>query len=64
MKNLTFVLWMLGFRGVAVLDGYVQTLSAKTYSDTTEALSSLISLIIWGFVGYKLYEPATNETKQ
>ena len=61
MKNLPFVVWMLGFPLFSSVSDYLTFLQGKIYSDTVEAIMTLISLIIWGFVGYKLYEPHKNE---
>ena len=57
MKNLSFVIWMIGYPFVLSYDDYVnQYLLGKTYSDNTMLISSLIMVAIWIFVGYLLYE--------
>lgn len=58
MKNLAFVLWMLGFPIViSVSDYFVLQGEGKIYSHTIENIVAVILLVLWGFVGYKLYEP-------
>ncbi len=54
MKNISFVLWMLGWPMVLGFSNNSGT--HQQYSDLTIATVGLISIAIWIFVGYKLYE--------
>lgn len=57
MKNLPFVIWMLGFPLTITIDKFVcEYLIKKTYSDSSEAIALIIFLIIWIVVGKLLYE--------
>jgi len=56
MKNLSFVLWMLGYPIVIAIDGYLGFLKGKTYSDHVNFWAALIVIIIWITVGKMLYE--------
>ena len=56
-RNLVFVIWMVGAPIVGALDQYVNKYLCKnTYSTTVEGLAALISLVVYFFIGYKLYE--------
>lgn len=63
MKNLPFVLWMLLYPLIITLSEYLCYLATNIrYTDTTlRGLTGLTELIIWFYVGYKLYVP--NNTK-
>ena len=57
MKNLPFVIWMIGYLFVNHIGKYINEYLLKyTYSDTTILISSLISIVIWISIGYLLYE--------
>ena len=59
MRNLIFVMWMLGFQLVNELGDYL-TPSTHEYSDWVTAAASLCMLIVWFGVGYLLYERKPN----
>ncbi len=62
MRNLVFVIWMLGFPLVtALVDRFRSPLTVKL-STEEEVISALIELFIWGYVGYILYEPRSKQT--
>ena len=56
MKNLPFVLWMLGFPVLWSMSDYLAFLQGKTYPDVVVGIGGAIMLAIWTFVGSKLYE--------
>jgi len=64
MKNLPFVLWMIGFPLADNLNSYVnEYLLKKTWSNDVEFVAATICLAIWFFIGYKLYEsPEKNKS--
>lgn len=56
MKNLPFVLWMVLYPAVCSLADYLAFLVGDRFSDGAKAFSALVNLVIWIYVGYKLYE--------
>ncbi len=59
MKNLTFVIWMLGYPITSNLSSYLTHLATGIqHTDPLVLfLSAITNLIIWFYVGYKLYVP-------
>lgn len=65
MKNLAFVLWMLGWPIVVNINEYLYYLTTnKVYSDETEFVSAIINLIIWIGIGVRLYEKKEKEEEK
>ncbi len=57
MKNIAFVIWMVGAPIGTVFGQYVnEYLCKNTYSDTITGLVAVACMVIYFFVGYKLYE--------
>jgi hypothetical protein len=57
MKNLVFVIWMLGFPLVLSIDAYVDLyLLQSTYTLTVSGIASAIRICIWFYIGYILFE--------
>ena len=57
MKNLVFVIWMLGYPLVISIGDYLSSFSPKeNYSQPVIILAALTVVIIWGYVGWLLYE--------
>jgi len=57
MRNIAFVIWMLGFPSVAALDKYLNHLSrAPNVTDDVAFLSSAVVLAMWAGVAWLLYE--------
>ena len=57
MKNLSFVLWMIGCPLVNTYSQYVSEYLLKNkYSKNVEGIASLTYLFIWFIVGVLLYE--------
>ena len=59
MKNLVFVIWMLGYPLVVSIGNYLSSSPEERYSQPAAALATLtviIVIIIWGWVGWLLYE--------
>lgn len=57
MKNIPFVIWMLGFPFVQTINDFVyKYLLQETYPDSVEAATALVFLMIWIGVGSLLYE--------
>lgn len=57
MRNLPFVIWMLGLPLIKCIDAFVfKYFLEKTYSDDVEVISAIIFLIIWIFIGILVYE--------
>ena len=58
MKNLVFILWLILFPLSTSIGTFLSRISGnqKEYSENTEAISSLIILIIWVFVSTLLFE--------
>ena len=60
MKNLTFLLWMLLHPICWAFAQYIFYQFSKTdyqgFSDNVKAISQLFELIIWIYIGIKLYE--------
>lgn len=59
MKNLPFVLWMLLYPLIVALSEYLCYLATNIrHTDTTlRGLTGITEIIIWFYVGYKLYVP-------
>ena len=55
MKNLVFVIWMLGYPIASSLCNYLNPDYVNYLSDS-RSLITFIEIIIWIIVGYKLYE--------
>ena len=60
MRNLAFLIWMLGFPLVEAVSGYMAHLSwgLRFTSNEQMLLYSVFSGSLWLFVGWKLFEPA------
>jgi hypothetical protein len=57
MKNLPFVIWMVGAPAVETFGDYVHKyLLKKTYSIEVAGIAAIIFLAMYFFIGYKLYE--------
>ena len=57
MKNIPFVIWMVGAPIGESVGQYVNEYLCKhTYSDMVTGLAALIGLVVYFFIGYKLYE--------
>lgn len=61
MKNIAFVIWMIMYPLTLTASEYVQYLTGKHYSNDVEALSALTNIIIWIYVGIKIYEKPKSE---
>lgn len=60
MKNLVFVIWMLGYPIVCRIGQYIDYLCNRTYSDSALIFAEIIQGIIWIIIGILLYERANN----
>lgn len=56
MRNLVFVIWMLGWSISRDLSEYLQFLRGKTYPETVEGIAAFTWLVAWIWVGVLLYE--------
>jgi|GEM_PF-2098144 hypothetical protein len=57
MKNIAFVIWMVGAPMVEALDSYVNEYLLKNkYPDSAQEMGALVIIIIYIFVGTLLYE--------
>jgi len=56
MKNLVFVIWMLGYLLVVSIGDYLSPFPEEKYSQPVTALAALTVVVIWGYVGWLLYE--------
>lgn len=57
MRNLPFVIWMVGAPISSSIGQYVNEYLCKhTYSDAVHGIAALITLIVWALVGSILYE--------
>jgi len=56
MRNLAFVLWMILFPLSGSIQDYMQALQGKTYSEGVEGLATILTLVLWVFIGKLLYE--------
>ncbi|MFH0755634.1 MAG: hypothetical protein V1910_03180 [bacterium] len=57
MKNIAFVIWMIGAPIGKSLSQYVNEYLCKhIYSDIVIGLVAFIGLVVYIFIGYKLYE--------
>lgn len=56
MKNLAFVIWMLGYPLVVSIGDYLSPFPVKNYPEAVIFLSALTVMTTWGFVGWLLYE--------
>jgi hypothetical protein len=61
VRNLAFVIWMLGWSLLSTISSYLQYLTKKTYSEETELFAAIIMIIIWIWIGKLLYEPCNNK---
>jgi uncharacterized membrane protein len=55
MENLVFILWVLLWPVSTALCLYIKHASGRDYSDNTHAVSALISIIVWVWIGNLLY---------
>ena len=55
MKNMPFVIWMLGWPFIFDLSGYIKKYVGLEYEEPKPD-SILVMLVIWFFVGVMLYE--------
>lgn len=56
MLHLDFVVWMLLYPLVGLAEQYIDKVKlGKSFSDNVLALSALVKLVIWFYVGYLLY---------
>lgn len=59
MKNLPFVIWMVGAPIGEAFSQYVnEYLCGHTYSDIVTGLAAITVAVIYFYVGYMLYEKA------
>lgn len=57
MKNLAFVIWMIGFPLSMAVEKYFFYVSRKeTASDGAKAFNGLFELITWAVIGYLIFE--------
>ena len=56
MRNLAFVIWMIGWPAGYSFSEYLGYLRGKSYSEGVEVLNALIFVIIWVAIGILLYE--------
>ncbi len=57
MKNLPFVIWMVGAPIGEAFGQYVDEYLCKhVYSGTVSGVGALIAVVFYCFIGYKLYE--------
>jgi len=56
MRNLPFVLWMIGYLLVVSVRDYLSYLQGDRFSSTVEGIAALFILVIWVYVGTLLYE--------
>ena len=57
MRNLAFVIWMVGMPIANAFDAYIfKYLLKYVYSDTVTGVAALISFAIYFWVGFLLYE--------
>jgi hypothetical protein len=56
MRNIAFVIWMLGYSLCSLLHNYFIFLEGKVYSDNVVVISATINIIIWIWIGCLLYE--------
>jgi len=57
MRNLPFVIWILGFPLVDTMCIFVnEYLLKKEYSESIEVVGALITVSVWICIGYLLFE--------
>ena len=56
MKNLAFVIWMIGWPLSLTLSRYLEYLMGKDYSQGVKDAASLTTLVLWILFGILLYE--------
>ena len=56
MRNLVFVIWVLGWPVGGAVSEYLGYLRGKRYSEGVEAFNAIICIIIWILIGFLLYE--------
>ena len=57
MKNLSYVVWMLGWPLLCSIETFVSRyLLEKTFSSGVEGMAALFNIIVWFVVGKFLYE--------
>lgn len=60
MRNLVFVIWMLGYPVTLEIHGWSPNYHRYSYSDSVEALAIFFCMVIWFVVGKLLYEKVGN----
>jgi hypothetical protein len=55
MENLVFVLWVLLWPVSTATCLFIKYLSGREYSDNTHAITAVINIIIWVWIGNLLY---------
>jgi hypothetical protein len=56
MKNLPFVIWLLGYSALDIIQHWINLEYNLTYSDGAVLISWFIKFLIWIFVAGLLYE--------
>src|SRR3989338_2720657 len=55
MRNLPFVLWMVGYPLVISIENYLSHLRGDKYDSITKEIAALFGLVTWVYVGTRLY---------
>ena len=55
MEKIPYVLWMLGWPLVSSLSDYLSHLQGRRFSYSTIGFATILSLVIWIYVGSLLY---------
>ena len=57
MENIAFVIWMIGYPLVVIIDRYVGYLMKKPESSNNVKLAATtVSILLYVFVAFRLYE--------
>ncbi len=56
MENIAFVIWMLGFPLVRIIEGYVSFLIGVNYSDNIKFVAAIVNILLYIFVALRLYD--------
>ncbi len=63
MRNIVFVIWMLGFPLVGEFCLYLAFKRGRIFESEVLGVAAMIDMVIWIFVGYKLYERESDTTE-
>ncbi len=63
MKNLAFVIWMIGWPLGLTFSRYLEYLTNQKYSQGVQDTASFVTLVMWVLFGFLLYEKSDSRKR-